>query len=134
MSAAPSSRVFPKRAATAVGASSHQHPPSSGARLARQAPRGAAGLSSGPGARRLETSGGKRFKWRVGAEALCGDGEECLTEQEGSVFVRDDLDTILQVLPSDLREPLARHPERANLLEIVMDLGRRPSARFLGVR
>jgi stage III sporulation protein SpoIIIAA len=63
---------------------------------------------------------------------MCQDNQ-CIQEQDGSVFVRDDLDTILQVLPPDLREPLADHPQRANLLEIVMDLGRRPSARFLGV-
>jgi len=76
---------------------------------------------------------GRGKYWRVGAEALCGeDDDHCIPEQDGSVFVRDDLDTILEVLPSDLREPLASHPERANLLEIVMDLGRRPSARFLG--
>ncbi|QDZ19085.1 AAA domain-containing protein [Chloropicon primus] len=74
----------------------------------------------------------RRTEWRC--EAICGDDDEgCIPEQDGSVFVRDDLDTILQVLPSDLRDPLATHPERANLLEIVMDLGRRPSARFLGV-
>ena len=79
-----------------------------------------------------ESSRGAENKWRIGAEALCGSGE-CIPEQDGSVFVRDDLDTILQVLPADLREPLACHPERANLLEIVMDLGRRPSARFLGM-
>ena len=36
------------------------------------------------------------------------------------------------MLPEDLREPLATHPQRANLLEVVLDLGRRPEARFLG--
>ena len=70
---------------------------------------------------------------RVHAGACNEDDDGCIPEQDGSVFVRDDLDTILQVLPSDLREPLARHPQRTNLLEIVMDLGRRPSARFLGM-
>jgi stage III sporulation protein SpoIIIAA len=37
-----------------------------------------------------------------------------------------------QVLPGDIREPLVNHPERASLLEVVLDLGRRPEARFLG--
>lgn len=38
----------------------------------------------------------------------------------------------VQVLPADIREPLVRHPQRASLLEVVLDLGRRPEARFLG--
>ena len=36
------------------------------------------------------------------------------------------------MLPADIREPLVSHPQRANLLEVVLDLGRRPEARFLG--
>ena len=46
--------------------------------------------------------------------------------------VEDDLDALLCVLPEDIREQLAQHPKRAQLLEIVMDLGRCPEARFLG--
>eukprot|EP00245_Coleochaete_scutata_P013774 TRINITY_DN5707_c0_g2_i2.p1 TRINITY_DN5707_c0_g2~~TRINITY_DN5707_c0_g2_i2.p1 ORF type:complete len:482 (+),score=112.76 TRINITY_DN5707_c0_g2_i2:216-1661(+) len=38
----------------------------------------------------------------------------------------------LQVLPVDLREKLLQHPRRSELLEVVLDLGRRPEARFLG--
>jgi hypothetical protein len=38
----------------------------------------------------------------------------------------------MQVLPADIREPLVQHPQRASLLEVVLDLGRRPEARFLG--
>lgn len=40
----------------------------------------------------------------------------------------------LQVLPQDIRDPLVSHPKRASLLEVVLDLGRRPEARFLGER
>ena len=36
------------------------------------------------------------------------------------------------MLPNDIREPLVSHPQRASLLEVVLDLGRRPEARFLG--
>ncbi|PSC68119.1 P-loop containing nucleoside triphosphate hydrolase [Micractinium conductrix] len=64
-------------------------------------------------------------------DSLCDD-EDCLAEEDGSVIVRDDLDALLQVLPLDIREPLVRHPQRASLLEVVLDLGRRPEARFLG--
>lgn len=56
----------------------------------------------------------------------------CFPEQDGSVIVRDDLDALLQALPEDIRDPLASHPRRAELLEVVLDLGRRPEARFLG--
>lgn len=45
------------------------------------------------------------------------------------MIVRDDLDALLQVLPEDIRSPLASHPQRAELLEVVLDLGRRPEAR-----
>lgn len=36
------------------------------------------------------------------------------------------------MLPADIRDPLVNHPKRASLLEVVLDLGRRPEARFLG--
>ena len=48
--------------------------------------------------------------------------------------VRDDLDALLFALPKRIREPLMRHPMRTSLLEVVLDLGRRPEARFLGVQ
>ena len=36
---------------------------------------------------------GRGKYWRVGAEALCGeDDDHCIPEQDGSVFVRDDLE------------------------------------------
>ncbi|KAI8106357.1 hypothetical protein M9435_000902 [Picochlorum sp. BPE23] len=62
------------------------------------------------------------------------DGAGCFPEQDGSVIVRDDLDSLLEVLPVDIRDPVACHPQRTELLEVVLDLGRRPEARFLGGR
>lgn len=62
----------------------------------------------------------------------CDNDQDCFQEQDGSVIVRDDLDALLHVLPEDIRRPLAKHPQRAELLEVVLDLGRRPEARFLG--
>lgn len=38
------------------------------------------------------------------------------------------------MLPADIRDPLVTHPRRTSLLEVVLDLGRRPEARFLGER
>ncbi|KAL6785149.1 hypothetical protein ACKKBG_A02640 [Auxenochlorella protothecoides x Auxenochlorella symbiontica] len=57
--------------------------------------------------------------------------EESLVDEDGSVIVRDDLEELLKVLPPDLRGGLCQHPHRASLLEVVLDLGRRPEARFL---
>lgn len=42
----------------------------------------------------------------------------------------DDLDLLLAVLPAALREPLAGRDDLGELLEIVLDLGRLPEARF----
>jgi stage III sporulation protein SpoIIIAA len=51
---------------------------------------------------------------------------------DGTVMVRDDLDALLTALPADIRGVIASHPHRPQLLEVVLDLGRRPEARFLG--
>lgn len=56
----------------------------------------------------------------------------CFPEQDGSVIVQDDLDSLLRVLPENIRKQVACHPQRSELLEVVLDLGRRPEARFLG--
>ncbi len=44
----------------------------------------------------------------------------------------DDLAQLLAVLPPELREATTRQGDLENLLEIVLDLGRRPEARFAG--
>ncbi|MFN7962616.1 MAG: R3H domain-containing nucleic acid-binding protein [Thermoanaerobaculia bacterium] len=41
-----------------------------------------------------------------------------------------DLELLLEVLPVEIRELLAGHPERLQLIEIVLDLGRIPEARL----
>ena len=43
----------------------------------------------------------------------------------------DDLDKLLKILPDHLQSHLNTHPLLANLIEVVMDLGRPPEARFL---
>ena len=45
---------------------------------------------------------------------------------------RDDLDAILDALPPDLCQRVRALPELVGILEIVMDLGRIPEARFAG--
>ena len=46
--------------------------------------------------------------------------------------ITDNLDALLEVLPPPIREPLVARDDRHELLEIVMDLGRRPEARYPG--
>ncbi|NJL48360.1 MAG: AAA family ATPase [Leptolyngbyaceae cyanobacterium SM2_5_2] len=44
----------------------------------------------------------------------------------------DDLDQLLTILPPAIRASLIQHPQRQNLVEVVLDLGRLPEARFFG--
>jgi len=43
----------------------------------------------------------------------------------------DDLDALLDILPPHIRKPLNRQKDVSDLLEVVLDLGRPPEARFL---
>ncbi|PKH45536.1 single-stranded DNA-binding protein [Dehalococcoides mccartyi] len=45
-------------------------------------------------------------------------------------LLTDDLNALLEVLPPHIRQPLTDPANRENLIEIVMDLGRTPEARF----
>ena len=46
------------------------------------------------------------------------------------MLIADDLDNLLEILPDFIRFPLEQDKKRKALIEIVMDLGRRPEARF----
>ncbi|MGD2205824.1 MAG: R3H domain-containing nucleic acid-binding protein [Anaerolineae bacterium] len=45
--------------------------------------------------------------------------------------ITDDLDALLEVVPSNIQETLRQENDGDDLLEIVLDLGRQPEARFL---
>ncbi len=45
-------------------------------------------------------------------------------------LIQDDLDSLLEILPPHIQQPLRRQQEISELLEIVLDLGRPPEARF----
>ncbi|HEY9809265.1 MAG TPA: R3H domain-containing nucleic acid-binding protein [Halomicronema sp.] len=49
----------------------------------------------------------------------------------GRMQVTDDLNQLLDILPESIRQPLQQHPQISSLIEVVMDLGRLPEARFL---
>ena len=44
----------------------------------------------------------------------------------------DDLDVLLAALPPEIVAAVNALPDRASLIEVVMDLGRRPEARYPG--
>jgi len=46
------------------------------------------------------------------------------------MLLADDLDQLLNVLPSFISNTLKEHPRREQLIEVVLDVGRRPEARF----
>ncbi len=46
------------------------------------------------------------------------------------MLLADDLNQLLEVLPSFVSSPLEKHSRREQLVEIVLDIGRRPEARF----
>lgn len=50
----------------------------------------------------------------------------------GQVQYSDDLSKLLDILPAPIRERLEQHPHLDRLVEVVLDLGRRPEARFPG--
>jgi stage III sporulation protein SpoIIIAA len=45
--------------------------------------------------------------------------------------ITDDLQALLDVLPRDIREAVEKADDSENLLEIILDLGRVPTARFV---
>lgn len=47
-----------------------------------------------------------------------------------SMTTTDDLQKLLDILPLDIKQVLEEHPAKDSLIEVVMDLGRRPEARF----
>ena len=45
--------------------------------------------------------------------------------------ITDDLEALLDVLPRDIRKAVEKADDSENLLEIILDLGRVPTARFV---
>ncbi len=63
--------------------------------------------------------------------SLLGRDSQITTISSGQEFT-DDLSLLLDVLPDGIRGPLGEAGGHKDLIEIVIDLGRRPEARFLG--
>ena len=62
------------------------------------------------------------------------DSEDRSDEQSEEVTLQttDDLTQLLEMLPDEIRSLLQQHPKLNKLIEVVLDLGRRPEARFPG--
>ncbi|HEY9805133.1 MAG TPA: AAA family ATPase, partial [Candidatus Obscuribacterales bacterium] len=62
--------------------------------------------------------------------------ETAVTEPQTATMknmqITDDLSKLLDILPSEIRQRLEQHPDQDSLVEVVMDIGRRPEARFPG--
>ncbi|MEL6554090.1 MAG: R3H domain-containing nucleic acid-binding protein [Cyanobacteria bacterium J06621_11] len=59
-----------------------------------------------------------------------GSGNDLTSQDLTSQEVTDDLPQLLAVLPEYIREKLENHPHQAQLIEVILDLGRQPEARF----
>ncbi len=44
--------------------------------------------------------------------------------------ITDDLNSLLDILPEHIRRPLSEQPDISELVEVILDLGRKPEARF----
>lgn len=64
--------------------------------------------------------------WTEGVAAAFEDVER----DNGEHVVTDDLDLLLAALPPGITDPLRSIGNRGNLLEVIMDLGRKPEARY----
>ena len=60
------------------------------------------------------------------------DNPNEIVRDGGEHVITDDLDALLQALPPTIIDPLRQLNNRVNLLEVVMDLGRRAEARYRG--
>ena len=54
------------------------------------------------------------------------------TTPASSFQITDDLNELLDILPAEIQARLKAHPQCDRLIEVVLDLGRRPEARFPG--
>src|SRR5436190_15588212 len=60
------------------------------------------------------------------------DNPNEIVRDGGEHVITDDLDALLQALPPSIIGPLRELNNRVNLLEVVMDLGRRAESRYRG--
>src|SRR5438874_369639 len=75
----------------------------------------------------------QRASDQAGAQKeIATDNPNEVVREGGEHVITDDLDALLATLPPTIISPLKRINNRLNLLEVVMDLGRRAEARYHG--
>ncbi|KAH7512626.1 hypothetical protein FEM48_Zijuj12G0110900 [Ziziphus jujuba var. spinosa] len=60
--------------------------------------------------------------------SLCSTSSSCFSSPDDDIDV--ELGRLLALLPEEMRKRVSEHPELHQLIEVVMDLGRKPLARF----
>lgn len=60
------------------------------------------------------------------------NGDVDFSKVSPETLITDDLTQLLAILPHAIRATLEAHPQQSELIEVVLDLGRRPEARFPG--
>ena len=82
---------------------------------------------------------GRRAAPRAGGRPMTQDDVQMTDEEGGPIGVgaperqretTDDLDVLLAALPPEIVEAIHALPDRESLIEVVLDLGRRPEARY----
>ena len=68
----------------------------------------------------------------LNSSLLSSTSEPLMSELTSSqqMQILDELNKLLEILPSTIRAKIKEHPQHDNLIEVVMDLGRLPEARF----
>ncbi|GAB4385798.1 MAG: AAA family ATPase [Elainellaceae cyanobacterium] len=61
-----------------------------------------------------------------------GTQASAINQSVTALQITDDLNQLLTMLPDEIRLRLEHHPKRDRLIEVVLDLGRYPEARFPG--
>ncbi len=64
--------------------------------------------------------------------AIAADDTDSPSPAASDLTPTDDLEQLLAILPPPLRKLLSQHNQRQSLIEVVLDLGRLPEARFFG--
>ncbi len=53
-----------------------------------------------------------------------------MSPEQGRRELIDDLDALLAAIPPEIVDAIHRLPDQVDMIEVVLDLGRRPEARF----
>ena len=87
-------------------------------------------FESSPSAESAKASAPAKTSLNNSSQNDSQDKSEPRTVQITPPEITDDLPQLLDVLPAYIRTQLNEHPKRDQLIEVIMDLGRQPEARF----